>query len=311
MKKISRFFRVGILMLISTLLLSGCGFPGLNSSSKDTVRITAQNTTEQQIMAYMIADLIEHDTNLKTTLINNLGSGTVSFQAVKNGNADISAIRYNGTDLTTIFNRDPITNSKKSSETVRKIYKNKYHMTYFPTYGFADTYAFMVTGKLARKENLESVSDLKKLAPNMTVGADQIWTNRKGDGYAGFSQAYGFQFKKVYPMQIGLVYSAVQSGKMNAVLGYSTDGRIKSYDLKVLKDNKKFFPAYNASPLATDKILKEHPELKKVLLKLKGKISLTTMQNLNAKVDNQLVEPQVVAKQYLEQHNYFDGKDGK
>ncbi|AMV61418.1 Osmotically activated L-carnitine/choline ABC transporter, substrate-binding protein OpuCC [Pediococcus damnosus] len=311
MKKISRFFKAGILVLVSSILLSGCGFPGLNSSSKDTVRIAAQNTSEQQIMAYMISDLIEHDTNLKTTLINNLGSGSVSFQAVKNGDADISAIRYNGTDLTTIFKQAPVKDPKLATEKVRKIYKDKYHMTYFPSYGFADTYAFMVTGKLARKENLENVSDLKRLAPNMTVGADQIWVNRKGDGYDGFAKTYGFRFQKVYPMQIGLVYSAVQSRKMNAVLGYSTDGRIKSYDLKVLKDNKQFFPPYTASPMASDKILKEHPELKPVLLKLKGKISLSTMQKLNAEADNDLIEPQVVAKRFLEQHNYFDGKDGK
>lgn len=311
MKKITRFLKVGILLFVSTFILSGCGFPGLNSSSQDTVRIATQNTTEQQIMAYMISDLIQHDTNLKTTLINNLGSSSVSFQALKNDNADISAVRYNGTDLTTIFGQDAIKSPSVTTRKVRKIFQEKYHMTYFPSYGFADTYAFMVTGKLARKENLKTVSDLKNLAPKMTVGADQIWVNRKGDGYTGFTQVYGFQFEKVYPMQIGLVYSAVQSGEMNAVLGYSTDGRIKSYDLKVLKDNKQFFPPYNASPLATDKVLKEHPELKRVLLKLKGKISLTTMQTLNAKVDNDLIEPQVVAKQFLEQHNYFDGKDGK
>lgn len=271
MKKVTRFIKAGILLTVLTLILSGCGFPGLNSSSKDTIRIAAQNTTEQQIMAYMISDLIQHDTNLKTTLINNLGSGNVSFQAVKNGNADISAIRYNGTDLTTIFNQDAVKNPKVATEKVRKIYKNKYHMTYFPSYGFADTYAFMVTGKLARKEHLKTVSDLKPLASKMTVGVDQIWVNRKGDGYDGFVQTYDFQFQKVYPMQIGLVYSAVQSGKMNAVLGYSTDGRIRSYDLKVLKDNKQFFPPYNASPLATDKVLKAHPELKKFCLNSREK----------------------------------------
>lgn len=308
MKKIVRFFKAALLLLVSTLVLSGCGFPGLNSSANDTVRIAAQNTTEQQIMAYMLSDLIQHDTNLKTTLINNLGSGSVSFQAVKNGNADISAIRYSGTDLTTIFNQEAIKNPKVATRKVREIYRDKYHMTYFPSYGFADTYAFMVTGKLARQAHLNTVSDLKKLAPNMTVGADQIWINRKGDGYDGFIRSYGFQFQKVYPMQIGLVYSAVQSGKMNAVLGYSTDGRIKSYDLKVLKDNKHFFPPYDASPLATNKILKKHPELKNVFLKLKGQISLSTMQELNAEVDNQLIEPQVVAHRFLVQHHYFDGK---
>lgn len=48
-------------------------------------------------------------------------------------------------------------------------------------------------------------------------------------------------------MQIGLVYDAVEANKMQTVLGYSTDGRIRSYNLKVLKDDKKFFPPYQCS----------------------------------------------------------------
>ena len=108
-------------------------------------------------------------------------------------------------------------------------------------------------------------------------------------------------------MQIGLVYDAVAANKMDAILGYSTDGRVDSYHLKMLKDNKHFFPPYTASPVATNKVLKEHPELKPVLAKMSGKISLKTMQRLNYKVDNDLMEPEVVAKQYLEQHHYFEG----
>ena len=49
-------------------------------------------------------------------------------------------------------------------------------------------------------------------------------------------------------MQIGLVYDAVNAGKMDVILGYSTDGRIGSYDLVMLKDDKRFFPPYDAAP---------------------------------------------------------------
>lgn len=41
-------------------------------------------------------------------------------------------------------------------------------------------------------------------------------------------------------MQIGLVYDALNSEKLDVALGYSTDGRIAAYDLKVLKDDKQF-----------------------------------------------------------------------
>ncbi|KRM76439.1 osmoprotectant ABC transporter substrate-binding protein [Secundilactobacillus collinoides] len=305
-----RFKRWLILLLVSVLgltSLSGCGFPGLSSSTKDTVRIASQNTTEQQIMSYMLQNMIEHYTNLHTTIINNLGSGTVSFNALKNNQADISAIRYIGTDLTTIMGKSADRNAARATKTVKKAFNKQYHMTYFPTYGFSDTYQFMVTQKTAKKYHLNTVSDMKKEAPKMSVGVDQIWLNRKGDGYDGFQKTYGYSFGSIHPMQIGLVYDAVAVGKMDAVLGYSTDGRINSYHLKLLKDNKHFFPPYTASAVATNAILKKHPQLKPIINKLDGKINLKTMQKLNYQVDNNLKEPEVVAKQFLEKHNYFEG----
>ncbi len=172
-------------------------------------------------------------------------------------------------------------------------------MTYFKSYGFADTYVWMVTQKTAKRYHLNNVSDLKPVAGKMNVGIDQIWLNRKGDGYDGFQKTYGYKFGAVHPMQIGLVYDAVANDKMDAILGYSTDGRVGSYNLKMLKDDKHFFPPYTASAVATNKVLKEHPELKPVINKLSGKIDLKTMQQLNYKVDNDLMEPEVVASNIL------------
>lgn len=100
-------------------------------------------------------------------------------------------------------------------------------------------------------------------------------------------------------MQIGLVYDAVENDKMQVVLGYSTDGRIQSYDLTILKDNKHFFPPYDASMVANNRILRQYPELKPLLHRLDGKIDLETMQELNYQVDDQLLEPSVVAHKFL------------
>ncbi|MFB9770568.1 osmoprotectant ABC transporter substrate-binding protein [Lactiplantibacillus modestisalitolerans] len=310
MKKLKKWFLGLIATVASGLLLTGCGFPGLSGTSAGTVRIAAQNTTEQQIMAYVIQDMIQHYSNMNTTLINNLGSGTVSFNALKNDQADISSIRFTGTDLTTILGEKVDRGHvKETDQLVKDEFNSKYHMTYFPTYGFADTYAFMVTKETAKKYNLKTVSDMKKVAPKLTVGLDQTWLERKGDGYAAFQKLYGYKFGTTYPMQIGLVYDALESGKMDAILGYSTDGRIGSYDLTILKDNKNFFPPYNASAVATNKVLKEHPKLKSILSRLNGQIDLKTIQKLNYKVDNNLEEPETVAKNFLEQNNYFEGSD--
>lgn len=302
-KLIKRLLPLGALALI----LSGCALPGLGGSSKDTVKIAAQNTTEQQIMSQVLKGMIEHYSNLNTEVINNLGSGTVSFQAQKRGDADMTAIRYKGTDDQTILNNPKNSDPNFVSKRVRTEFDKKYDMKWFPSYGFSDTYQFMVKQDYAKKHHLETVSDLRKIAPNMKVGIDQIWMNRKGDGYGDFKKKYGYAFGHVYPMQIGLVYNAVQSDKMDAVLGYSTDGRIGSYNLKLLKDDKHFFPPYDASVVVNNKALKKHPQLNGILHRLDGKIDLKTMQHLNYEVDNNLKEPSVVAQEFLKENNYFEG----
>lgn len=298
------------LLLIPVLLLSGCGFLGLGGSGNDgTVRIASQTSTESQIMANIIAELINHELGYKTTLVNNLGSGTVVHQAMVRNDADISAARYTGTEITGTLGMNPVKNSAKATAIVKREFKKRYDQTWYPSYGFSDTYAFMVTQKEAKEDNLNTVSDFKKVAPQYNAGVDSNWMNRKGDGYSDFTKAYGFDFKRVYPMQIGLVYDAVEANRMQTVLGYSTDGRIRSYNLKVLKDDKNFFPPYQCSLVVNNSLLKKYPKLKPLLHRLDGKINLKTMQELNYQVDDQLLEPNVVAQKFLAKHNYFKGSD--
>ena len=163
----------------------------------------------------------------------------------------------------------------------------------------------MVTKETAEKYQLTKVSDLKNVASELKAGFDSAWLDRKGDGYEGFVEEYGFDFGKVFPMQIGLVYDAVNAGKMDVVLGYSTDGRIASYDLVVLEDDLHFFPPYDCSIVVGEDLLKQVPELDGILSKLSGKIDTKTMQKLNYEVDDNLLEPETVAKRFLQQHQYF------
>ena len=92
-----------------------------------------------------------------------------------------------------------------------------------------------------------------------------------------FPKEYGFKFASARPMQIGLVYDALKI-KIRCCVGYSTDGRI-AYDLKILKDDRKFFPPYDGSPLATEKLIKDHPEIDKALKNYRDKLVLKKCRN--------------------------------
>lgn len=310
MKKIKYIL---VVFVLSLTVLSGCSLPGLGSkSTKNDVKITALSTSESQIISHMLRLLIEHDTHgkIKPTLVNNLGSSTIQHNALINRDANISGVRYNGTDLTGALKEAPIKNPKKAMIATQQGFKKKFDQTFFDSYGFANTYAFMVTKETAKKYHLETVSDLAKHSKDLRLGMDSSWMNRKGDGYEGFKKEYGFDFGTVRPMQIGLVYDALNSEKLDVALGYSTDGRIAAYDLKVLKDDKQFFPPYAASAVATNELLRQHPELKTTINKLTGKISTSEMQRLNYEADGKGKEPAVVAEEFLKKHHYFDKQKG-
>lgn len=303
MKKIQRIAA----LFMAAIVLSSCSLPGLGSGfNEEGITITGGSTTEQQIIGYIVEGMIEHYIDIDAQIVNNLGSSSLNHQALVGGDANVAAIKYTGTSLTGELGRDPITDPEKALELVVDGFAAEFNQKWFPTYGFANTYAFMVTQELADQYNLVTISDLEDVAGELNAGVDSSWIQREGDGYAAFLDTYGFDFNRVYPMQIGLVYNALQAGEMDVVLGYSTDGRIKSYDLVVLEDDKQLFPPYDASPVATFEVLEAYPELNEVLSKLKNSITDEKMQELNYISDNDLIEPKVVADNFLKENNYFE-----
>lgn len=294
------------LLITLSLIVAACSNP-FERKTTDKIKIASIVTTESAILGNMIKILVERNTDLPVEMINNLGSSSVLHEAMVNGDANISATRYTGTDLTGALGQQPITDPDKARQIVENEFQTQYEQTFFKTYGFENTYAFMVTKETAKKYNLKNVSDMKKHAQNLTAGVDSTWMEREGDGYKAFTKKYDYSFGDIKPMQNGLVYQAVAAGKMDVVLGYTTDGRIQSYDLVVLKDDLHFFPPYDASPLAPNYLLSAHPEIKAILESMHNQISTEDMQKLNYEVDNNLREPAVVAEEYLEDHNYFEG----
>ena len=113
MKNIKYIF---IVLALSLVVLSGCGLPGLgDSNSKDSVKITSTETSETKIMANVEKLMIEHYTNgeVKPSIIGNLGSSIIQHNALMRGDANMSAVRYTGTELTSVLDAPPTKDTKK------------------------------------------------------------------------------------------------------------------------------------------------------------------------------------------------------
>ena len=102
-----------------------------------------------------------------------------------------------------------------------------------------------------------------------------------------------------------LVYEAARAGEVDLIDGYSTDGRIKAYHLRVLRDDRHTFPPYFAAPVVRPQVLAAHPELRPVLARLAGQINDSVMTELNYQVDYLHKEPQEVALAFLRQRGLW------
>ena len=274
--------------------------------------VAGGNTTERQILAEITAQMIRrHLPGVRVELLNNLGSTVLIRRALDNGNVNLSGAMYTGTSLTGELGLPMTTDPREALNIVVREYERRYREKWYPSWGFANTYAFMTPRELAEREGLRTVSDLARIAPGMKLGVDTAWMERKGDGYRDFKRIYGFDFKRVFPMEIGLVYGAVRAGEMDVVLGYSTDGRIDTCDLVLLEDDRRLFPPYDASLVAARRVLEAHPQLDSVLMRLAGTVDGPRMRRMNRMADEELVEPHNVARLFLEDHGYFEDSDAR
>ncbi|MGB0522293.1 MAG: ABC transporter permease/substrate-binding protein [Flammeovirgaceae bacterium] len=122
---------------------------------------------------------------------------------------------------------------------------------------------------------------------------------KRPDGWEGLKKAYQLALTGVQ-MNAGLMYSAVKNAKVDVIGGYSTDGRIDAYNLRVLQDDKNYFPPYHVAPLIRQESLAKYPVLAAIFDKLANQISDKTMRRLNYLVDQEKQSPQKVAKDFVE-----------
>lgn len=125
----------------------------------------------------------------------------------------------------------------------------------------------------------------------------------RADGYKAFKKHYDLDLP-VVEMNASLMYDALKNGRVDVVVGYSTDGRIEAFDLKVLKDDKRYFPPYECAPLVQRQFADEYPEAIQAINKLAGKISTQQMTALNSAVDHDQREEEAVAKAFMDDQGF-------
>jgi len=249
------------------------------------------------ILGEIVAQALEAR-GLKVDRRLNLGGTFVCHNAVRAGELDLYP-EYTGTAFTAILGQKPVSDPAAVRRAVERVYAGRWDLVWSPPLGFENTFALIVRRADAARWNLSKISDLAGREKEIRPGFGYEFIERQ-DGFPGLVRAYGLSFPlRPAEMDLGLLYPALESGKVDLIAGNSTDGLIAALDAVVLEDDRRYFPPYEAAFVVRGALLRSNPAVREALDRLGGSIDAAAMRRLNARVDRDKRRPEDVAREFL------------
>jgi glycine betaine/choline ABC-type transport system substrate-binding protein len=243
-----------------------------------------------------VAQALEHE-GLRVDRRLNLGGTFVCHRAIVAGELDLYP-EYTGTALTAILKEKPISDPAAVRDRVAREYEKRWRLAWSAPLGFENTFALIVRGEDARRLGLRTISDLASHAENLRPGFGYEFIERE-DGFKGLTRAYGLHFgRPPAEMDLGLLYPALESGKVDVIAGNSTDGLIAAMGAVVLEDDRRYFPPYEAAYVVSPRA-GQIAAVARAFSRLSGRIDATAMRKFNAEIDRDKRSPEQVARELL------------
>jgi len=284
---VGRIWRVTLALLIAALPLHAA----------DRVVVGSKNFEESRLLAEMFAQLLESRTTLQVERRLGLAGTQVCFEALKSGAIDLYP-EYTGTGLVSILGEQAKGGPDQTLNRVRSEFLRRWNVWWLAPLGFENSWEIAVPKELAEREHLETITDLARVSKGLHGGFGHEFVGRE-DGLLGLQKTYGLEFRSVDHLQQAIQYQAAKQRTIDALDVYSTDGRLILYNLKVLRDDRDFFPPYEAAALVRGETLKKHPEVGAVLGLLAESLDEDAMRGYNLRLQEKHESEVVVARDAL------------
>jgi len=281
-----------IVLLLGIYALGGCG-----RKPADIV-VGSKNFTESALLGELLAQHIERRLGLKVERKLNLGGTLLAHQALTSGAIDLYP-EYTGTALTAVLKRPPASDLAAVFSQVREAYEVQWRLDWLRPLGFNNTFAMIVRGETARKEKLATLSEAARAqAWKLGVGYEFL---QRPDGLPGLLRTYHLRTSGApISMDLGLLYAALKSKRVDLIAASSTDGLISVLDVAVLEDDRRYFPPYECAVIAREETLAKYSGLREALEQLSGMLTDRVMRKLNFGVDGEHRPPAQVASRFLD-----------
>jgi len=285
-----------LLGLFVFIILSKSG----NTSGKEIV-VASKPTAEQYILGEIISQMIENNTDIRVIRKFGIGGGTSNIHpAMQKGEIDIYP-EYTGTAWLFVLKKSQINNPDSLYSALKKAYADQFKLNWVCRLGFNNTFTMALPEALAQDKKIRTFSQLAAKSEQFTFGAEFDFFERE-DGFTGLNKVYPFNFKNKVELDVNLKFQALENHTVNVINAFSTDSRIRQMNLRVLTDDKLFFPAYQAGIVIRYETQQKYPELVGLFEGLEGLINDFTILQLNYEVEIEKKSPNDVAQTFLKSH---------
>ncbi|OLB82063.1 MAG: ABC transporter substrate-binding protein [Chloroflexi bacterium] len=282
-----------------------CGSSPSSSSNtpKGTITVAGFKFSEGSVLAELYGQALQHDgytVNFKL----NLGSREVVAPAIKSSQIDLY-IGYAATDLEYYDNAAGEATGDVTATTAKlNSHLQSLGLQALTPSAAQDQNGFAMTQANATKYNATKLSDLASIGGQLVLGAGPECPTRPFCA-PGLQKTYGITFKSFKALDTDgpLTRAALKSNDIQVGLVFTSDADLQSLGLVVLQDDKHLQNADNVVPIVRTPVASA--EVKKVLNAVSAGLSTADLINLNSQVELQHMDPDVVTKAYLQQHNYF------
>ncbi|MFO1045166.1 MAG: glycine betaine ABC transporter substrate-binding protein [Planctomycetaceae bacterium] len=281
--------------VILTILLAQSAFSVSQgwSAEQPVVRVGSKAFTESVVLGEIIEHLIS-DGGGKPQHLAELGGTQVCWKALLAGDIDCY-VEYTGTIQQEIL----IGESIRGDESMREAMAKR-NIVMSRHLGFNNTYALGMPEELAEKWKIRTISDLAACPelPRLKMRFSDEFLER-ADGWRGLRKEYDLPDVAERGIDHSLAYRGLQTGSHQVTDVFTTDAEIRLYHIRVLEDDRGYFPLYNAVMLTRSDLAERAPKVAESLMRLEHKVDNATMIDLNAKSKLDRIDESRIAAEFL------------
>ncbi|MFG6429390.1 glycine betaine ABC transporter substrate-binding protein [Pelomonas parva] len=280
---------IALVLLFARVALAGGALLLMGNLHAQSLQVGSKRFTESYLLGEIVSQTLTAQ-GIAAQHRQGLGNTAILAAALQQGQIDLYP-EYTGTIVRELLKRTSAADAQAPLKQINVWLKPLGLKAAVPL-GFNNSYALAMREADAARLGIATISDLAAKAPALKPGLSHEFIAR-ADGWPALQRAYGITLKPGNGLDHGLAYQALAGGQVDLIDVYTTDAQLARQPVRVLRDDRGFFPRYDAVLLMRAGV-DERP-----LQGLAGLLPAARMIELNAAAELEGRPFAVVARSFL------------